>query len=175
MNSSLSRYGIFVASFFFSFALSGCQSQSSEDLTATEPNNLPIVQEEMPVQNTDQSAQIVAPEQAPFPEASSQAPSPTTVTPQETTPPTVSPAPVSVTATIKNFTFNPSPLPIKTGTTVTWTNEDAAPHTVTSSDGSFDSGTLRTGESFSYIFSTAGTFDYICAFHVNMKGQITVE
>ncbi len=75
---------------------------------------------------------------------------------------------------INNFTFNPASITIKTGTTVTWTNEDSAPHIVTS-DGNFDSSALSKGETFNYTFNTAGTFNYICSLHPSMKGKIIVE
>jgi len=75
---------------------------------------------------------------------------------------------------IKNFQFTPSFITVKTGTTITWTNEDSALHTVTS-EGNFDSGTLNTGERFTYTFTQAGNFDYICKIHPSMKGKIIVE
>ena len=57
---------------------------------------------------------------------------------------------------------------------MTWTNADSTQHTATAGDGSFDSGTLAQGETFSQTFETAGTFDYICKIHPNMKATITV-
>lgn len=75
---------------------------------------------------------------------------------------------------IKNFAFNPAELTIKKGTTVIWTNEDSAPHTATS-QGFFDSGTLKNGQSFNFQFNNAGSFDYICTIHPSMKGKIIVE
>ncbi|VVB57167.1 Plastocyanin [uncultured archaeon] len=60
------------------------------------------------------------------------------------------------------------------GAAVTWTNEDSAPHTITSSTGAFDSGTLQQGQSFSFKFDTPGTYEYHCAIHSRMKGKITV-
>lgn len=61
------------------------------------------------------------------------------------------------------------------GGTVIWDNVDSAAHTATASDGSFDSGLLMAGKSFSYKFNTVGTFDYACTVHPWMKGIITVE
>jgi amicyanin len=78
--------------------------------------------------------------------------------------------------TIRGFAFNPATLTVKVGTTVTWTNEDAAPHTVTSVTGSeLGSSTLSTGQSYSHTFSTAGDFDYYCTIHPSMKAKIIVE
>ena len=76
---------------------------------------------------------------------------------------------------IKNFSFG-DPIEVAVGTTVTWTNEDTVPHTVTQTGGSgFQSGKLDPGATFSFTFDTAGTFDYFCEFHANMKGTITVK
>lgn len=76
---------------------------------------------------------------------------------------------------IKNFAFTPAEMKIKVGETVTWTNEDSAPHTATASDGSFDSKNLSQGQSFSFTFDKAGTYDYICSVHPSMKAKVIVE
>ena len=75
---------------------------------------------------------------------------------------------------IVDFAFAPDPLEIAVGETVTWTNRDAAPHTATADDGSFDSGTLAMGDSFSFTFETPGTYTYICTIHPQMAGTIVV-
>ena len=81
----------------------------------------------------------------------------------------------SVDVTIANFAFNPATLTIKEGTTVTWTNTDSAVHTVTSDTGVFDSGDLAQGATFSYTFTTAGTYVYHCLpHHAKMEGTIIV-
>ena len=90
---------------------------------------------------------------------------------------TVSPSPVLAQAqavTIVNFAFQPATLEVPVGTTVTWTNQGSAPHTVTADDGSFDSGTLQPGGTFSMTFDTPGTFIYHCEIHPNMMGTIVV-
>jgi len=81
--------------------------------------------------------------------------------------------PAEVPVEIINIKFNPQSLSINKGTTVIWTNNDSMQHTVTAND-NFDSGILAKGQSFSHKFDTAGTFDYICIIHPNMKGQIIV-
>ncbi len=77
------------------------------------------------------------------------------------------------------FAFSPASLTIKAGTTVTWKNETAVPHTVTSDDGkSFDSGAanpINQGGTFSFTFTTPGTFAYHCAIHPFMKATIIVQ
>ncbi len=76
--------------------------------------------------------------------------------------------------TIQNFAFSPATLEVKIGTTITWKNMDSAPHTVSADDGSFDSGTLNTGDTFSFTFNEAGTFTYHCNIHPDMTATITV-
>lgn len=75
---------------------------------------------------------------------------------------------------IQGFDFQPQTLSVTAGTTVVWTNQDAASHTVTSKGNAFDSGSLGNGESFSFTFNEPGTFDYLCRFHRDMTGRINV-
>ena len=58
--------------------------------------------------------------------------------------------------------------------TLTFDNKDTATHTVTATDDSFNSGDIKAGESWTYTFSTAGTFDYYCIYHSWMKGTVVV-
>jgi plastocyanin len=76
--------------------------------------------------------------------------------------------------TIKNFKFAPSTSSVHVGDTITWTNQDIAPHTATASNGSWDTGTINKGKTGSHTFTTAGTFPYICSIHPSMKGTVTV-
>lgn len=79
----------------------------------------------------------------------------------------------SNTVNIQNFAFNPGTLTIKKGATVTWTNNDSAPHQIKS--GTFNSNLLDKGQTFSFTFSEAGTFDYSCSIHPSMMGKIIVQ
>lgn len=81
----------------------------------------------------------------------------------------------SVEAIIKDFSFNPGEIRIQAGTTVIWTNQDNASHTVTADDGNFDSGLIPAGEAYEFAFTTPGTFSYHCTVHPDMKGVIVVE
>jgi plastocyanin len=75
---------------------------------------------------------------------------------------------------ISQFSFG-DPIEVAVGTTVTWTNMDTAPHTVTQVGGEgFQSETIATGESFSFTFTEAGSFEYFCEFHANMTGTVVV-
>jgi len=76
---------------------------------------------------------------------------------------------------IKGFAFGPASLTVSVGDTVTWTNNDAVAHTVTATGGAFDSGTVSPGDTFTFTFTTAGSFEYVCSFHPNMTGTIVVQ
>jgi plastocyanin len=86
------------------------------------------------------------------------------------------PAPVgaAVTVSMRNIAFVPATLTIAVGTTVTWTNQDTAPHTTTSDTASWDSNIISQGASFSFTFTKAGAFAYHCNVHPSMHGTITV-
>ncbi len=77
--------------------------------------------------------------------------------------------------TIDNFAFMPDSLEVTPGSTVTWTNAQGSPHTVTADDGQFASDNITTDGTFSFTFQTPGTFPYHCAIHPNMKASITVK
>jgi len=85
-------------------------------------------------------------------------------------------APLDSTVSIQNFSFNPSSLSVKTGTKVTWTNNDSVTHTVTlDSNSLFSSQTIAPGQSFSFTFTNPETVAYHCAIHPMMKGTVTVR
>jgi len=75
---------------------------------------------------------------------------------------------------IASFQFSPSDITVHVGTTITWTNNDSATHTVTANDGSFSSGALGKGGTYSYTFTKEGIFVYICENHTSMKASVTV-
>ena len=76
---------------------------------------------------------------------------------------------------IDQFTFLPQRITVKTGTTVTWINDDDVPHTVASSTQFFKSKALDTKDKFSFTFTTPGTYEYFCSLHPHMTGAIVVE
>ena len=91
-----------------------------------------------------------------------------------------------------NSAYLPAQLTITAGTTVTWINKDSIGHTVTEGDpnspkqpalrafdssgeaGSGKAALLEPGQSWSYTFTTLGTYNYYCIVHPYMTGQITV-
>jgi plastocyanin len=77
---------------------------------------------------------------------------------------------------IDNFTFTPPTVTVNAGTTVTWTNKDDIPHGIASANDAFKkSKALDTDDSFSFTFTTPGTYQYFCYIHPHMTGTIVVE
>lgn len=76
---------------------------------------------------------------------------------------------------IKGMKYDPPLIEVAVGDTITFTNEDAAPHTATATDGSFDTGRLNRGESATVTIEGVGTFDYICTVHPMMKAQVVAN
>jgi plastocyanin len=76
---------------------------------------------------------------------------------------------------ITDSAFRTAVLTVQVGDTVTWTNADDRPHTVTSQDGAFDSGNVGEGAAFSFTFTAPGTYTYLCEYHPDMTGTIVVE
>jgi len=76
---------------------------------------------------------------------------------------------------IQNFAFVPPNLSVVTGTTVTWTNQDAEQHTVSSDDGhSFNSSAFGRNQTFQFTAGAPGTYTYTCRIHPFMHGTMTV-
>jgi plastocyanin len=97
----------------------------------------------------------------------------------ESSPAETKPAPTgklerSVKVEIVDFAYDPDPVQVETGGKVIWQNMDAAPHTATADDGSFDTGTLEEGKIKSETFKKAGTYTYFCEIHPTMHGTVEV-
>jgi plastocyanin len=71
--------------------------------------------------------------------------------------------------------FDPNPIDVKVGDSVTWTNTHHVGHTVTSTSSEFNSGDIQPGQSFRHTFDKSGTFDYYCFIHPSMVGKVTVS
>jgi len=76
---------------------------------------------------------------------------------------------------IKNFAFSVSTETVSSGTAVKWTNNDATAHTVTADDGSFNSGELASGQSYTHTFDSIGTYGYHCTYHPMMTASVVVK
>jgi plastocyanin len=108
------------------------------------------------------------------PSASTDNPTATAAATREASP-QASPETEACTIDIRDLAYHPAQTEIAVGTTVTWTNSDTVPHTATATDRTFDSGILDPGKSYSFTFEKAGTFDYSCLVHPQMKGTIVVR
>ena len=75
---------------------------------------------------------------------------------------------------IVDFAYDPDPVTIQVGGKVIWQNEDAAPHTATADDGSFDTGIIEEGKIKSETFKEPGTYAYVCEIHPTMHGTVEV-
>jgi plastocyanin len=76
---------------------------------------------------------------------------------------------------IDHSTFIPSEIIVAPGTTVTWVNNESMPHTVADLNKGFRSKTLVKDATFSFTFTTAGDYSYLCSIHPNMKGKVIVK
>ncbi|MCL8016416.1 cupredoxin family copper-binding protein [Streptomyces sp. AS02] len=79
--------------------------------------------------------------------------------------------------TMSGYAYSPATLTIPAGSTVTWTNQDTAPHDVktTSGPAAVHSPMLNKGGSWSFTFTTPGTYAYYCTVHPNMTARIVVQ
>jgi plastocyanin len=68
-------------------------------------------------------------------------------------------------------TYNPTQLVIPAGTTVTFTNKDNSSHTATSTNGTFDSGTVKSGKNYTFTFNDKGTYYFYCNYHSSNSSE----
>jgi len=80
-----------------------------------------------------------------------------------------SPNEVSITVS----SFDPGTITVSAGTTVNWVNNDNTTHNIKSA--TFNSPDLTPGQTYSFKFDTAGTYNYSCSFHPNMTGSVVVQ
>jgi plastocyanin len=81
----------------------------------------------------------------------------------------------TVSATIKNFAYSPTPIEAKVGDVIGWANQDSTAHTVTMDNGACDTKQIAAGSTAMLVFSAAGTYTYHCAIHPQMKATIDVK
>jgi plastocyanin len=79
----------------------------------------------------------------------------------------------SLQITMENLEIAPAEVSAKVGDTIEWVNKDAFAHTATARNGDWDV-MLPPKKSGSLVLKKAGTFDYFCRFHPNMKATLTV-
>jgi plastocyanin len=78
------------------------------------------------------------------------------------------------TVVIKNFSFSPKPITVKTGSTITVINDDNTTHTLTANNGAFNTGDVGGGQNGHITVDRAGTFAYHCTIHTFMTGTARV-
>jgi plastocyanin len=78
------------------------------------------------------------------------------------------------TVVIKNFSFSPKPITVKTGSTITVINDDNTTHTLTANNGAFNTGDVGGGQDGRITVDRAGTFAYHCTIHTFMTGTARV-
>ncbi len=83
--------------------------------------------------------------------------------------------PGDVTASIKDFAFDPTEIQAKVGQAIAFSNTGAAPHTVTLDDGSCTTPTIAPGSSDGLVFNAPGSYPFHCSIHSQMKGTIVVS
>lgn len=74
-----------------------------------------------------------------------------------------------------DFEMSPALLSVAAGTKVDFSNAGRAPHSATHREGTFDSGILAPGGTFSHVFDTPGVFEFFCLVHPTMVGRIEVQ
>jgi YVTN family beta-propeller protein len=84
-------------------------------------------------------------------------------------------APAGSKVSIAGFAFGPDAATVKVGDSLTWSNDDGSPHTVTFRDGSANSGSILPGQTFTRKFDKAGAYEYFCSFHPYMTAKVTVQ
>lgn len=78
--------------------------------------------------------------------------------------------------TISNFMFSPMALTVSPGATISVTNEDSTTHTLTATNGQFNTGDVTQNQTKTFKAPIhAGTYHYICSIHQYMMGSITVK
>lgn len=85
------------------------------------------------------------------------------------------PEPERHTVEMRGFEFQPASLTLAPGDTVVWVNRDAVPHTATGSDGTWDSGSIASGASWSHVVTAVDSAAYTCTFHPTMTGILVVR
>lgn len=79
------------------------------------------------------------------------------------------------TVRIVSMQFAPAELVVKRGSRIVWINDDLFPHTVTSMDKAFDSGSIAASASWTYVATRPGTYTYVCGLHPTMQGRLIVQ
>jgi plastocyanin len=90
-------------------------------------------------------------------------------------PPVEAPAGEVTEIVIADFAFDPETIEVAAGTSVRWTNDDSASHSVRSGGGAFAEQTMAQGDTAVATFAEPGTYDYICGIHPSMSATVVVK
>jgi len=82
--------------------------------------------------------------------------------------------PDAVTIRMEKQSFVPATATVAAGSTITWTNSDDIPHSVTADDQRFDSGAIAPGQTFRWTADKSGDIHYHCIFHPSMTATLNV-
>jgi plastocyanin len=81
----------------------------------------------------------------------------------------------TTTVTITKTGFHAQITAINVGDTVTWTNKDTVNHQVIADAGTFNSGVLKPGQSYSFTFSKADGYPYRDKLNESLRGEVNVN
>ncbi|MGZ7117606.1 MAG: cupredoxin domain-containing protein [Methanobacterium sp.] len=82
---------------------------------------------------------------------------------------------VATVIAIRNGSFNPNNVTVKSGTNVQWINEDNITHQIVSDNGQLQSSILSPGDSWNFFFAKTGVFGYHCGYHPRETGTVIVS
>jgi plastocyanin len=82
--------------------------------------------------------------------------------------------PTSTRIAIIDFAFEPAEQTITSGESITWQNDGREPHNVIDADGAWESPALSNGQTYTFTFTTPGTYTYFCSIHSGMLGTIII-
>ena len=135
----------------------GCASQSAAPPAAPAPAPAPA-------QAPMQPAPAPAPAQQPAPSLQPNSPAPHK-------------GPQTLSVAIINGQCEPQTEAIYVGDTISWTNKDTADRSVMGIDAAllWDSGNLKTGQTYKRTFTSAGTYNYRCSTQDQRADQIVVN
>ena len=81
----------------------------------------------------------------------------------------------SAAVNILDLAFTPGEVTVVKGAKVTWTNSDAAAHTVAAKDKTWSSDLMTTGMQFDHVFDSPGRYEYVCTLHPGMRGTLHIR
>jgi len=75
--------------------------------------------------------------------------------------------------TMENLVIAPAEVSAKVGDTIEWINKDVFVHTATARNGDFEV-TMPPKKTVTSVLKKAGSIEYYCRYHPNMKATLTI-